>query len=521
MKQLKLSTKLYLLTGILVAVAVVVGLIGIAGIRQTSSGLETVYNDRVIPLKQLKSIADDYAVAIIDAVNKANAGLMTAEDTLKGLEAAGNRIRENWKAYMATKLTAEESALAQQAETLFLPADQAVARLQQHLQGKAGLLRESLGEFDGPLYTTIDPISSKITEIVDLQLRVAEAEYRASRTRYQAVLWLSFAALATGVFVGGGMAVAFTRNISRSISRVADDLAAGSEQTSSASAQVSSASQSLAEGASEQAASLEETSASLEELSSMTKLNAANSRSAKEKASEASRFSDAGAEKMKALLEAMDSLQTSSTDITKILKSIDEIAFQTNILALNAAVEAARAGEAGAGFAVVADEVRSLAQRSASAARETAAKIEASVQQSRNGALISGEVAARFGEIQVQVRELDTLVGQIASATEEQSQGISQVNIAVSEMDRVTQSNAASAEESASASQELNAQAGALRQAAASLHQLVNGVSSMSVPLQTSTSGRIQSSPFRSKLVSKAQATGRSTAQEADGLLKF
>jgi methyl-accepting chemotaxis protein len=155
---------------------------------------------------------------------------------------------------------------------------------------------------------------------------------------------------------------------------------------------------------------------------------------------------------------AMDGIKTSSAEIAKIIKTIDEIAFQTNILALNAAVEAARAGEAGAGFAVVAEEVRALAQRSATAARETAAKIEVALQKSNEGATTSVEVARMLSDIVEQVRTMDTLVVEIAKASVEQSQGLDQITKAMTEMDRVTQANAATAEESAGVAHELSTQ---------------------------------------------------------------
>ncbi len=277
------------------------------------------------------------------------------------------------------------------------------------------------------------------------------------------------------VLIGVGFYFLNRYLIVRPLNGVAATLDANSNETAAAAQEVSSASQTLAEGASEQAASLEETSASLEEMSSMTKRNADNAQDAKSTAVQTRQSADAGAEQMQSLLTAMDSIKTASEDITKILRSIDEIAFQTNILALNAAVEAARAGEAGAGFAVVADEVRNLAQRCAAAAKETAVKIEDSVKKSQEGAKISADVARSFTDIQTKVRQLDQLVAEIASASQEQSQGISQVNIAVTQMDKVTQSNAASAEESASASEELNAQAESLKDAVSTLQQLLDG----------------------------------------------
>jgi len=277
------------------------------------------------------------------------------------------------------------------------------------------------------------------------------------------------------VLVGAVVGVLTTRGISKTLRRATDKLSAGVEQTAAASGQVSAASQILAEGASEQAASLEQTSASLEEISSMTKSNADNAQTTKGLANAARLAADSGAGDMQKMSLAMHDIQSSSDDISKIIKTIDEIAFQTNILALNAAVEAARAGEAGMGFAVVADEVRNLAQRSAQAAKETAAKIEAAIAKTAQGVQMSEKVAQSLTEIVANVRKVDELVAEIATASKEQSDGISQVNNAVTQMDKVTQSNAASAEESASAAQEMNSQTRVLRDVVGELLQMVEG----------------------------------------------
>jgi methyl-accepting chemotaxis protein len=229
----------------------------------------------------------------------------------------------------------------------------------------------------------------------------------------------------------------------------------------------------MAEGASEQAASIEESSSSLEELSSMTRRNAENAQQANSLAKEARVAAEKGAGDMQEMTGAMGAIKSSSDDVAKILKTIDEIAFQTNILALNAAVEAARAGEAGMGFAVVAEEVRNLAQRSAQAAKETAAKIEAAITNTAGGVRISEKVAHTLGEIVTKARQVDELAAEVANASREQASGITQINTAVGQMDKVTQSNAANAEESAAAAQELNAQAGILRQVVTQLAELV------------------------------------------------
>lgn len=263
------------------------------------------------------------------------------------------------------------------------------------------------------------------------------------------------------------------RSIVAPLRVVSESLSATAEQTSSAANQVSSASQSLAQGTSEQAASLEETSASLEEISSMTRQNASDAGKAKDLTAATRNSAETNAGDVDQMMAAMEELKVSSNEVAKIVKTIDEIAFQTNILALNAAVEAARAGEAGMGFAVVAEEVRALAQRSAAAAKETAEKIEASISKGERGVQFSSKVAKGLSEITTRVREVDTLVASIATASNEQQSGIAQVNTAVAQMDKATQDNASNAEETAAASEELSSQAMMLREAVAALESLI------------------------------------------------
>jgi methyl-accepting chemotaxis protein len=243
------------------------------------------------------------------------------------------------------------------------------------------------------------------------------------------------------------------------LTRVARNIYEGTEKSRRASSQLTLASQKLAQGASEQAAAIEETSASLEEVSSMIHSTANNAEQAKQLASETRASAQEGVSNMAQMTAAMEAIERSSSDVAKIVKSIDEIAFQTNILALNAAVEAARAGEAGAGFAVVADEVRSLAQRSATAAHESADKIEASIRSSRTGAVSLQKVQESLSQIETKIARTDALVAEITMAAREQAQGIEHVGIAIEQMSKVAQDAADSASQIAHAAEQTHDQA--------------------------------------------------------------
>jgi methyl-accepting chemotaxis protein len=281
----------------------------------------------------------------------------------------------------------------------------------------------------------------------------------------------------TGIAIILGLTFAFgiVRMITKPINRVIEGLSQGAREIAAASTEVAAASQSLAEGTTEQAASLEETSASLEEMSSMTKQNADHAIQARSMMQEANQIVEKVNRHMTDMSDAIGEITKSSEETGKIIKTIDEIAFQTNLLALNAAVESARAGEAGAGFAVVADEVRNLAMRASEAAKNTSNLIEKTIKAVRNGSELTSATQKAFKESADISRKIGQLVDEIATASEEQAQGISQVGKAVAEMDKVTQSTAANAEESAAASEELNAQAEQMKVYVEDLEQVIGG----------------------------------------------
>jgi methyl-accepting chemotaxis protein len=311
-----------------------------------------------------------------------------------------------------------------------------------------------------------------LSESIEAEATQANAESAAQLTAFVRTVLIE-SAIALGLL--GLLSWLVARSIPRPFAALIQHLGEAARQNDGSAQVISQNSNVLAESASAQAASLEETSASLEEISSMAKRNSEGAVRAKDLAQQARRAADAGTTDVAAMNQAMAAIKASSDGIAKIIKTIDEIAFQTNILALNAAVEAARAGEAGAGFAVVAEEVRALAQRSATAARETAEKIEDSVAKSRHGAEVCAKVAAGLQEITSKSRQVDELVGEIAQASGEQTQGIAQVNQAVGQMDKHVQAGAARAEEAASVAQELLAQSTALQGSVGELNRLVGG----------------------------------------------
>ncbi len=272
---------------------------------------------------------------------------------------------------------------------------------------------------------------------------------------------VSAASLHVGKKLGAGITVAAGK-----LSFEADQITASFDQ-------LSKASQALAHSSNDQAEALQKTSLAVEQVSDMAAKNATHSGHARALFAETKTAAERGADDMSRMVEAMSSIRQSAQDIAKILKVIDEIAFQTNILALNAAVEAARAGTAGAGFGVVADEVRTLALRCAQAARDTTDKISESTQRSENGMQLSAKVSAHLELIVLKAREVDGLVEGIAQSSAEQSAGVGNISAAIADIDRVTRSNAASAEESASVTAEIEGQVSRQRGAIQALLKVV------------------------------------------------
>lgn len=308
------------------------------------------------------------------------------------------------------------------------------------------------------------------------------------------ILFVEFISLASGITMGRNItsqwvilgfvgtiivsqyvAWLVTKNIEKSVQKVIEDLSGTSSNLTSLSRELTSTSHKLAEGSTQQAASIQETSSTLEESSSMVHQTTQNTKEAEVLARKTKEFANKGNSEMQVMLEAMEELKKSSGEIAKIIKVIDEIAFQTNILSLNAAVEAARAGDAGKGFAVVAEEVRNLAQRSAQAAKDTARIIESNIELSEKCLNITEVVSGSLVEINSESAKVSELLGEISTASQEQEIGIGQINKAISQMEHVLQSNAATAHESAKSAEQLSIYEDTLKQIMAELRFLIDG----------------------------------------------
>ncbi|HTZ21129.1 MAG TPA: methyl-accepting chemotaxis protein, partial [Opitutaceae bacterium] len=306
-----------------------------------------------------------------------------------------------------------------------------------------------------------------------------------------------------GVTAGVISAIVITHAVTRPIRGITAVLIEDADQTSAAALHSTCASHSLAAGSAQQAAALQQTRSSLESMAAMIRHSGVDAQAAARLAAETRTSADAGATEIQEMQAAMDAIQDSSTKIAAIIKTIDELAFQTNILALNAAIEAARAGEAGQGFAVVADEVRNLAQRSAQAARDTGEKIHASIEKSRQGVGISDRVATRLAEIIAKARQVDERVRQVNEACRQQEQSVGELTQAMASIDSVTQQNVVHADETSNAAAQLEVQAHALKQVVYDLTIMVEGVAPVEV--------QEPATPVRNppKITIREQANGR------------
>ncbi|MDT8990881.1 methyl-accepting chemotaxis protein [Curvibacter sp. APW13] len=506
LSNVRIAVRLAFLIGLFLLFLLAVGVLGMQGMRSSNQALEGMYQDRVVPLRQLKVVADEYAVNIVDTAHKVRDGALTSAQGLDNLSSARQRINAEWGAYTNTFLTDDEKALIKRFEGLRKTADASVGVLEGLIRAndKAALAAYTAHD----MYPALDPLQSVVGDLIQLQLDVSRDLYTQASDDFSARMLVAASVGGLALVLGTLFGAVITRSITHQmggepshVSTISSHVAAGnlathvpvrdddkhsvmaqlksmqgnlvsivrdvfegSESVASAASQIAQGNADLASRTERQAGALQETASAIEELNAVVQQNATNARTANQLAQQATSTANAGGEAVADVVRTMKDINDSSTQILDIIGVIDSIAFQTNLLALNAAVEAARAGEQGRGFAVVAAEVRSLAGRSASAAREIKGLISTSVNRIEQGSALVDRAGQTMSEVVESIQRMADFVGEISKASESQSVSVSQVHEAIAQIDQGTQKNAALVEEIAAAAMSLRSQASALVQ---------------------------------------------------------
>jgi methyl-accepting chemotaxis protein/methyl-accepting chemotaxis protein-1 (serine sensor receptor) len=497
---LRIRTQMLILCAVFLSMMVVVGAVGAFATRQQSNAMLGLYNDRVVPLAQLKTVADLYAVNIVDTAHKVAAGTLDKKNALAAIAQARTGIDTEWSAYVATELVPEEQRLIARMGPLRQKADAAVTRLEALLAaGDADALRQFTGQ---DMYPALDPLQEVVSGLIQVQLDVSKQTYKDSLNRIGDVLGTIAGLTVAAVILGGAVAwwvishllqalgaephevreaaeavaqgdlsqdfggsarpgsvMAAMQRMRQQLQQIVAGVRDNAESVATASAEIAQGNQDLSQRTEEQASALEETAASMEQIGANVAHNAENLTQASQLAESASALARQGGDAVREAVTTMQVISDSSKKIGDIVGVMDGIAFQTNILALNAAVEAARAGEQGRGFAVVAAEVRHLALRSAEAAKEIKGLIASSAQHVAQGLAEVDRAGDTMNQVMGSIQRVSGLMSDISAASQEQNTGMGQVSEAVSQMDQVTQQNAALVEESAAAAASLRSQA--------------------------------------------------------------
>lgn len=501
---MKITTKLIIAFVIVAILAGVVGAVGMSNITEIDENGHVLYANMTVPLAEAADMAKLFQRI------RVNTRDMILEEDQEKIDQMYQNILTIVDELNVLSVSFEEKALSQEMKAAFSDFMATRANFGSYLEEYYDLCinnrdAEAYALIKGDMRVAADAEKNAIDLLVSMKVADAEAKAMANDKLTKSAIQVMTILIIVAVIVAVGLGIIIARIISRPINKIllaANQIADGnlaveidldtkdevgllgksfnemtkninsvmsninnaSEQVASGSRQLSDSSMSLSQGATEQASSIEELTASVEEIASQTKANASNAEKARDMAMTAYKHAEKGNKQMVDMLNAMSDINESSSNISKIIKVIDDIAFQTNILALNAAVEAARAGQHGKGFAVVAEEVRNLAARSANAAKETTTMIEGSIEKVEGGTKIANETAEALTQIVEGVSQASEIVGDIATASNEQALGVEQINQGLTQISDVVQTTSATAEETAAASEELSGQADMLKQ---------------------------------------------------------
>ena len=504
--RLKIGQRLLAGFASVLVLAILVGVFAVSRLAQVNANTTDIATNWLLATQKLSDFKTQVSVlrrAEASSIMSGKPDVIAAQ--ARRIADTKAKAAESWKAYMGTVDLPEERTLAGEIEAArdryYAALDKSIAADGSTPEGHEKLL----AEYESESKASFDAMFAGIARDVEFQAKGADGAYKSSQDTYESARLAIIGLLAAAVLVGALMAFVITRSIVRPLDsavKVAEAVAEGnltsdvvatgadevsqllralrrmndglvnivsrvrnsSDSIATGSSQIAAGNADLSQRTEEQASNLQQTAASMEELTATVKQNADTARAATQIASSASAAAAEGGRVVGQVVSTMEEISSSSRKIVDIIGVIDGIAFQTNILALNAAVEAARAGEQGRGFAVVASEVRSLAQRSAEAAKEIKSLIGASVEKVESGSQLVDEAGKSMVEIVTQVTRVNDLIGEISSASMEQSTGIGQIGDAVNQLDQVTQQNAALVEESAAAAESLKVQAAQLAQ---------------------------------------------------------
>lgn len=485
MKKLKLKTKLILLCIFLLTATAVVGLTS----HHTAKGISAEYENltnRTLPAET--QVSRFYEKFLVIRMNLRNLGLpgVTKEDAQQSLALITqnlNEIKKIQKEYEALGFSPQQKELYRnqiKAWEDFTAVGKRVLALNESGTPESKEAMTKIFFDDCPKYADL---FTKAT----LKLSAYHHEEVIRRSNFakaiasdglQANLFL----VATAIVLGLLLTYLFSSSLSKTLINISSSLSESATKTSKSAYQLSSSSQQLSFSANQVAASLEETVASIEELTSMVRLNTESAQTANSLSQKSQKAVENGEKEISKLIHSMSEIANGSKKVAEIINVIDDIAFQTNLLALNASVEAARAGEQGKGFAVVADAVRSLAQRSASAAKDISLLIKTNVEQSTEGAKIADSSILVLNEIMLSVQKVAQLNSEIANASKEQSHGLEQISKAMNQLDQAMQGNAQSSESISNLSQDMTGQGDQLAQLVSGLNQVVRGDTESRLP---------------------------------------